>query len=117
VGIYGETCVVRPDALPADEVADAIMGALIEDAGLMGGDHIGLLVNSRGGTPMMELAILNRHACRRVASRDVGGGRTWIRPCCTSLDMRDASASLLKLDNEFRDMLLRPCTGLALRVS
>jgi len=116
VGIHGEPGVQRALMMSADDIADRIMDGLLADAGLGPGSRIGLLVNALGGTPMMELGILNRRVHQRLAARGVEIVRTWLGPYCTSLDMHGASVSVIVLDEQLEDLLLAPCDGFAFRV-
>ncbi|WP_116134070.1 bifunctional sugar-binding transcriptional regulator/dihydroxyacetone kinase subunit DhaK [Tropicimonas sp. IMCC34043] len=115
IGIHGEPGVVRSVAMSADDVADRIMDALIEDAGLDPGARVGILINSLGATPMMELGILNRRIRQRLEARDITTVRSWMGHYCTSLDMTGASISLVVLDEELETLLLRPCDGFGFR--
>ncbi|GGG85146.1 dihydroxyacetone kinase [Salipiger pallidus] len=116
VGIHGEPGVQRALMMSADDIADRIMDGLFSEAGLCPGSRIGLLVNALGGTPMMELGILNRRVHQRLAARGVEIVRTWLGPYCTSLDMDGASVSVIVLDEQLEDLLLAPCDGFAFRV-
>lgn len=116
VGIHGEPGVQRGPMMAADDIADRIMDGLIAEAQLGPGSRIGLLVNGLGGTPMMELGILNRRVHQRLAARGVEILRTWVGPYCTSLDMNGASITVIVLDEQLEELLLAPCDGFALRV-
>jgi dihydroxyacetone kinase-like protein len=58
VGIHGEPGRRRVKLAPADAIADEMVGAITGDLG-RSGDAI-LLVNGFGGTPTMELYLMNR---------------------------------------------------------
>lgn len=116
VGIHGEPGTRRDQVATADVAADQICDRLIGEMELGQGDRVALLVNSLGGTPMMELFILNRRVQQRLAARGAEVARSWVGHYCTSLDMVGASVTMMKLDDELLDLLDHPCDGFALRV-
>jgi len=116
VGIHGEPGASRERLVPADRAADRVCDRLIDEMGLKEGGRVALLVNSLGGTPMMELFILNRRIHQRLSARGVTVERSWVGHYCTSLDMVGASITMMALDDELLDLLDAPCEGFALRV-
>lgn len=113
VGIHGEPGVVRHAIETADGAADRMFDSLAADMQLSPGDRIVMLVNSLGGTPMMELLILNRRMQQRLAARGVTVMHSLVGPYCTSLDMVGASVSMMKLDQELADLYDDGCSSFA----
>ena len=64
-----------------------------------------LLVNGSGGTPLMELYILNNHIADVLAERGIKVYRTMVGNYMTSIEMQGFSISLLKLDDEMKELL------------
>ena len=69
-----------------------------------------------GGTPLMELYILNKDIYKELESRGITVHETFVGNYMTSLDMAGASASLLKLDDELKKLLDSPANTLALKL-
>lgn len=116
VGIHGEPGMSREKLTTADAIADQVCDELFDEMKLGTGDRIALLVNSLGGTPMLELMILNRRVRQRLAARGSVVERSWVGHYCTSLDMVGASITMMRLDDELLGFLDHPCDGFALRV-
>ncbi|MBI1171334.1 winged helix-turn-helix transcriptional regulator [bacterium] len=113
IGIHGEPGVTRLPLETADAAADRIFDRLMTEMQLMAEDRVALLVNSLGGTPMLELFILNRRIQQRLAARKVAVSRCLVGHYCTSLDMVGASVTMMRLDDELLDLYDHPCAGFA----
>jgi dihydroxyacetone kinase-like protein len=116
MGIHGEPGVSRERMRPADEIVDAAMDRIFSEMKAGPGERVAVLVNSFGGTPMMELYILYRRIVQRLAAKKIEVEANWIGHYCTSLDMVGASISIVHLDEELTDLLLHPCEASALRI-
>jgi len=113
IGIHGEPGVTRQPLESADAAADRIFDRLMAEMQLAAGARVALLVNSLGGTPMMELFILNRRIQQRLVARNITISRCLVGHYCTSLDMVGASITLMRLDDELLDLFDHPCAGFA----
>ena len=69
------------------------------------GSEVALLVNGSGGTPLMELYILNNHIADVLAEKGIKVYRTMVGNYMTSIEMQGFSISLLKLDDEMKELL------------
>ena len=116
VGIHGEPGVIRGSLLPADETADLILDQIFAEMNLSSGDKVAVLVNSLGGTPLMELYILYRRVEQRLAAKGVEVDTSFVGHYCTSIDMVGASISLLHLDRELHELLHHPCRAAFLQI-
>lgn len=116
VGIHGERGVERRSFGTADEMTDLIVDKIMAEMNPKAGDKIALLVNSLGGTPLMELYIVNRRVRQRLAARNVAVHASWTGSYCTSLDMVGVSVSMLHMDDELAPLLDAPCDAPMFRV-
>jgi len=117
MGIHGERGVTRQNMAPADAIVDRIMDQIFVEMNPAKGDSVAVLVNSFGGTPLMELYIIFRRVRQRLAARGVKIEANWIGHYCTSLDMVGASISVMHLDGRLSDLLRHPCDAAAIRVA
>lgn len=117
MGIHGEPGVVRERLKTADEITDSIMDRIFAELVARPGDRVAVLVNSFGGTPLMELYILYRRVEERLVAKGIVIAAKWVGYYCTSLDMVGASISVLHLDQELEDLLAHPCETAALRIN
>ncbi len=115
VGVHGEPGIQRQRLQPADRIVDQVCDQLFSSMELTAGARVAVLVNSLGGTPMIELMVLNRRVQQRLAARGAEAHLTLIGHYCTSLDMVGASITLMALDEELTALLDAPCDGIAWR--
>lgn len=116
VGIHGEPGIAREKIVSADELAEKLMDRIISDLPFNGGDEVALLVNGLGGTPTMELYLLNNSVQKFLERKGIKVYKTMVGNYMTSIDMAGASISLLKLDNELKELLDYPTDTPALKV-
>jgi dihydroxyacetone kinase-like protein len=116
MGIHGEPGVMREKMMSADAVVDVVMDRIFSEMKAAAGDRVAVLVNSFGGTPLMELYILYRRVEQRLSAKGIRIEANWVGHYCTSLDMVGASISILHLDQELTDLLHHPCDTAFLRV-
>lgn len=116
VGIHGEPGVERRQLGRADDMTDLMVDKILAEMKPETGDRIALLVNSLGGTPLMELYIINRRVRQRLAARGIDVHASWTGSYCTSLDMVGVSVSMLHLDDVLIDLLDAPCDAAMFRV-
>ncbi|MDO8119749.1 dihydroxyacetone kinase subunit DhaK [Isoptericola sp. b490] len=108
IGIHGEPGSRRGPLETADEIADHVVGALLEDLGLGEGARVAVLVNGLGATPLEELYLLYRRTHQILAERGIEIVRPYVGEYATSLEMAGASISLLELDDARLQLLDAP---------
>lgn len=105
VGIHGEPGIAREKVASADELADRIVKAIVEDLKLSKDDEVALLINGFGGTPLQELYLFNNSVTDVIDAAGVKIYKTIVGNFMTSIDMAGASVSILKLDDELKELL------------
>ena len=75
-----------------------------------------MLVNGLGGTPLMELYILNMEVQNLLKEKGIRVHRTLVGNYTTALDMTGCSVTLMKLDDELKELLDAPCNTPALKI-
>ncbi|GGL05649.1 dihydroxyacetone kinase subunit DhaK [Salinibacterium xinjiangense] len=108
VGIHGEPGRRRAKWMPANEIIDELLGAVVPDLPFASGDRVALMINGLGGTPTSELYILYGIAHEKLAAQGITVGRSYVGEYCTSLDMAGASLTLVRLDDEIERLLEAP---------
>ena len=73
------------------------------------------MVNGSGATPLMELYIINNRVSDVLAQKGVKVYKTFVGNYMTSLEMAGFSVSLLRLDDELKDLLDAPADTTALK--
>lgn len=108
VGIHGEKGIQRSPLKSADEFANIIVEKLIKDLSLKLQDEVAVMINGLGGTPLMELCIIYRRVAHILQDLGVRIFKSYIGEYMTSLEMAGCSVTFLRLDEEFRKLLLAP---------
>ncbi|RZL95295.1 MAG: dihydroxyacetone kinase subunit DhaK [Variovorax sp.] len=115
VGIHGEPGRQRMPFAPAAEIVDLLLDPILKDLALARGREVLLHVNGLGGTPLMELYLLQHHARRRLGDEGLVVARTLVGNHTTSLEMAGASLTVTALDDEAKRLWDAPVHTAALR--
>lgn len=106
VGIHGEPGVQCQKLKSAKELASSMLDKILSDSvDFESGDEVVLIVNGLGGTPAMELFILNTSATDILKEKGLNIYKTFVGNYMSSIDMAGASLTLLKLDDELKELL------------
>lgn len=111
MGIHGEPGISRGKLQPADVVAEDMVARLLADLPLGKGDEVAVLINGLGSTPLEELYIIYRQVAKILAGEGIEVYRNYVGEFATSLEMAGCSISLLKLDDELKELLDAPANS------
>jgi dihydroxyacetone kinase len=120
VGIHGEPGIRREKTATADQMAKRMVDALLEDLKIGDGKaaEIALLINGFGGTPLLELYLLNNAVTRELSGRShITLCTTFVGNYMTSIDMAGASVTIMKLDDELKGLLFKESNTPAFKMS
>lgn len=115
VGIHGEPGRRRVKIMPAHDIADEMVAAILGDFGADARGDVLLLVNGFGGTPAMELYLMYDNARRVIEKRGVRIARSLVGNYVTSLEMAGCSLTVTLLDEEITRHWDAPVHTAALR--
>ena len=115
IGIHGEPGVRKEKLRRADEIVDALLEKILADLDYAGSE-VAVLVNGSGGTPLMELCVVNNRVHDVLAAKGIGIYRTFVGNYMTSLEQEGFSLTLMKLDDELKSLLDAPADTPALKV-
>lgn len=104
IGIHGEPGTHREALRPADEIVDMLMEKILADIDYFG-HEVAVLVNGSGATPLMELFIVNNRVSDILAEKGIKVHKTLVGNYMTSIEMAGFSISLLRLDDEMKELL------------
>ena len=113
MGIHGEPGVERTKVLSARETAQILLDKILDDYDFTGSE-VALMVNGLGGTPLMELYILNNDVQDILAQKGIKVYKTFVGNYMTAIEMAGCSLTLMKLDEELKELLDAPCSTTAL---
>lgn len=109
VGLHGEPGRERLKFMPADEIVKIITDATLEDLPFISGDEVAIMINGLGGTPISELYIAAGIALTIIKNKKIKVFKTYVNNFCTSLDMEGCSVSILRLNEEYKRLLVSSC--------
>ena len=115
MGIHGEPGVARTTVQTAEQLANTLLDKILDDYDYVGSE-VALLVNGLGGTPLMELYILQNEVQKLLAGKNITLYKSLVGNYMTSLEMSGCSLTLLKLDKELKELLDAPCDTPALKI-
>jgi len=115
IGIHGEPGRERTKLKSADEIAEILTMAVVNDIPYKSGDEVLAMVNGMGGTPLIELYVIFNAVNRYLAGKGIKVTRSLVGNYITSLEMAGTSVTLLKLDPELTKFWDAPVHTPALR--
>lgn len=104
IGIHGEPGTHREEIKPADEIVDMLLKQILADIDYTGSE-VAVMINGSGATPLMELFIINNHVADVLAEKGIKVYKTFVGEYMTSIEMEGFSISLLKLDDQLKELL------------
>lgn len=104
IGIHGEPGTFREKLRPADEIVDMLLEKILADIDYSG-HEVAVMVNGSGATPLMELYIVNNHVNDVLTQKGIKVYKTLVGNYMTSIEMAGFSISLLRLDDELKELL------------
>ncbi|MCF3944255.1 dihydroxyacetone kinase subunit DhaK [Oceanobacillus alkalisoli] len=105
IGIHGEPGIERKAITSAEDIAGELTEKVLDDLKLESESEVAVMVNGLGGTPEMELYIVNKKVNEILTNRGIRIYDTFVGEYMTSLEMAGISVTLLKLDDELKELL------------
>jgi phosphoenolpyruvate---glycerone phosphotransferase subunit DhaK len=115
VGIHGEPGRSREKLRPAKEIVATALDAILADQPLTAGDETIVMVNGRGGTPLIELYVVFNDVAAALADKGIVMARNLVGNYVTSLDMAGVSITVCKADADMLSLWDAPVNTPALR--
>ena len=112
IGIHGEPGTHREKLKSANDIAKMLVDAVLGDLDYTVHDVV-LLINGMGATPLMELYIINNFIHDYLAEKGVHVYDTMVGNYMTSIEMAGFSVTLLRLDDEMKELYNAPADTLA----
>lgn len=104
IGIHGEPGTHREPLKKADEIVDLLLDKILADLDYSG-KEVAVMINGSGATPLMELFIVNNRVADVLAEKGIKVYKTLVGEYMTSIEMEGFSISLLRLDDELKELL------------
>lgn len=104
IGIHGEPGVEKKPLETADEIVDTLLEKILADIDYSGSE-VAVMINGCGSTPLMELFIVNNRVADVLAEKGIKVYKTMVGEYMTSLEMEGFSVTLLRLDDQMKELL------------
>lgn len=103
IGIHGEPGTSREALRSANSIAQELLDRILEDIDYTG-KEVAVIINGMGGTPLMELYIVNNFVADFLAEKGIKVYHTMVGNYMTSIEMAGFSITLLRLDDELKKL-------------
>ncbi|HZJ68669.1 MAG TPA: dihydroxyacetone kinase subunit DhaK [Candidatus Eisenbacteria bacterium] len=104
IGIHGEPGTHRDEIKPVNEIVDHLLEKITSDLDYTDSE-VAVMINGSGATPQMELYIIMNHLADVLDKKGIKIYRNFVGDYMTSIEMAGFSISLLKLDDELKELL------------
>lgn len=111
VGIHGEAGTDRTAKIGAHELADRMVGDIVDSLGLTADDQVICLVNGLGSAHPLELDLMLGEVVAALGERDITVARPMVGTFVTALDMTGVSVTLIRTDDEIVELFDAPTTA------
>lgn len=114
IGHHGEPGIEVCPLETAAEMAKRMTDIVVSDYPFTAGDEVVVLVSGLGATPVMELYVLYDEIDCILAEKGIKTYRAYVGDYFTSLDMMGATLTVMKVDDELKELIDMPtnCMGL-----
>lgn len=105
IGHHGEPGVKVMPLGTADEIAKIMTDIILPDQPFGSGDEVVVLVSGLGATPVMEQYIVYNKVEEILAEKGIKVHRSYVGNYFTSLEMMGVTLTLMKLDEELKELI------------
>lgn len=116
MGIHGEPGTHKEEISSANNITTHLLDKILADIEIVEGEEVAVMVNGLGSTPLMELYIANKTVNEILTNKGIKIYNTFVGEYMTSLEMAGYSVSILKLDDELKELLDAKADTLGLKV-
>ncbi len=114
IGHHGEPGVAVADLETADKIAERMYAIIDTEDFFHAGDEVVVLVSGLGATTMMEQYILYGEIAKILEEKGIRPYKVYVGSLFTSLEMMGATLTMMKLDDELKELIdmEADCVGL-----
>ena len=117
IGHHGEPGIRVTKLVSADEMAAMCLETILPDLPFGKGDEVAVLVSGLGATPVMELYIFYNKVQEILKQKGMRIHKPYVGNYFTSLEMMGITLTVMKLDQELKELLDMECYSMGLRQS
>jgi dihydroxyacetone kinase-like protein len=115
IGHHGEPGIAVVPLENAAQMARRMVDIVLPDYPFTAGDDVAALVSGLGATPIMELYVLYDEIEKIITSGGIKIHRGYTGNYFTSLEMMGATLTIMKLDDELKQLVDMPCYSMGLK--
>lgn len=111
IGHHGEPGIASVPIEPAEKLAKKLLNIVLSDYPFIKEDEVIILLSGLGATPVMELYVLYNEIEKLIIQKGIRVYRSYVGNYFTSLNMAGATLTLMKVDEELKELVNYPvCT-------
>lgn len=114
IGHHGEPGIEVCELESAAKMAKRMVDVILPDYPFVTGDEVVVLVSGLGATPVMELYVLYDEIDRLLQEKGIRTHKAYVGNYFTSLDMMGATLTIMKLDEELKELMDMPAVSMGL---
>ncbi len=115
IGHHGEPGIEVCNLESAEQMAKRMVDVVLPDYPFEAGDEVTVLVSGLGATPVMELYVLYDEIDKLLTEKGIKVYRSYVGNYFTSLDMMGATLTVMKLDDELKELIDMPVNTMGLK--
>lgn len=109
IGHHGEPGVAVADLESAEKIAERMYSIIESDGFFHENDEVVVLISGLGATTMMEQYILYSEVAQILEKKGIKVYKSYVGSLFTSLEMMGATLTMMKLDDELKEMIDFEC--------
>lgn len=114
IGHHGEPGIEVCKLESAKDMAKRMVDIVVPDYPFVEGDEVVVLVSGLGATPVMELYVLYDEIDQLLQAKGIKTHKAYVGNYFTSLDMMGATLTIMKLDDELKELIDMPSVSMGL---
>lgn len=115
IGHHGEPGIEICPLESAAQMAKRMADIVLSDYPFVEGDEVAVLVSGLGATPVMELYVLYDEIDKLLCERGIKTYKAYVGNYFTSLEMMGATLTVMKLDDELKELIDMPAESMGLK--
>lgn len=115
IGHHGEPGIEVCPLEDAEGIAKKMVGIVLPDYPFVEGDEVVVLVSGLGATPVMELYVLYNEIEELIKDKGIKIHKAYVGNYFTSLEMMGATLTVMKLDDELKELVDMPAISVGLQ--
>lgn len=115
IGHHGEPGIEVCELESADKMAQRMTDVVLPDYPFEAGDEVAVLVSGLGATPVMELYVLYNEIEKLISQKGIKICKSYVGNYFTSLEMMGATLTVMKLDDELKELMELDCNTMGLK--